>query len=318
VSKATLHNMDEVHRKDIHVGDTVVVRRAGDVIPEVVCVVPELRPSDARAVCLPPRCPECGAVVIRQAGEAAARCTGGLYCPAQLKEAVKHFASRRAMDIDGLGDKLIEQLVARGLVHRVDDLYHLRREQVESLDRMGEKSADNLLRAIKASKRTTLARFLYALGIREVGEATAVILARRFGSLQALMDADEELLQSVRDIGPVAAKHIHTFFSQSRNREIIRNLLAAGIHWPSVVEEGRGPLAGKSYVLTGSLRSMKRSEAKARLEALGARVTSSVSKRTTAVIAGKDPGSKLRTAERLQVQVLDEKGFLDLLRKAES
>jgi len=315
ISNATLHNMDEIRRKDIHVGDTVVVRRAGDVIPEVVRVVLELRPRNARTVELPARCPECGAAVVQPEGEAVARCTGGLFCPAQLKEAIKHFASRRAMDIDGLGDKLVEQLVTEGLVRRVDDIYRLRREQLVKLERMGEKSADNLLQAIEASKRTTLARFLYALGIREVGEATAAVLARHFGSLQAIMAADAERLQSVPDIGPVAAQHITAFFAQPRNREIIHNLLDAGVSWPEAATVGEGPLQGRTYVLTGALRSFSREEAKARLEALGARVASSVSKRTTAVIAGENPGSKLLKARQLQVPVMNEEDFLNLLRR---
>ena len=314
VSNATLHNMDEVRRKDVHIGDTVYVRRAGDVIPEIVRVLPERRPKDAREVVLPKHCPVCGSDVIKPEGEAVARCTGGLFCPAQRKEAIKHFASRRAMDIEGLGDKLVEQLVDQGLVHDPADLYSLSKEQLMALERMGEKSAQNLLDALARSKETTLARFLYALGIREVGEATSQTLARHFGTLEALEQADEDRLQQVPDIGPVVAAHIAAFFRQPHNREVIDKLLAAGIHWPAVetLAAGEQPLAGKTFVLTGTL-SRPRNEVKAQLQALGAKVTGSVSKKTDYVVAGEAAGSKLARAEALGITVLDEEQLNNLL-----
>jgi DNA ligase (NAD+) len=307
VSNATLHNMDEVARKDVHIGDTAFVRRAGDVIPEIVRVLPERRPEGALAVRLPKHCPVCGADIIRAEGEAVARCSGGLYCPAQRREAIKHFASRRAMDIEGLGDKLVEQLVDRELVRDPADLYRLTREQLAGLERMADKSAQNLLEALERSKETTLARFLYALGIREVGEATARNLAAELGSLEALEQADEERLQQVADVGPVVASHVAAFFRQRHNREVIDRLGAAGVHW-----EERGPqtasarpLKGKTFVLTGAL-SRPRDEVKARLVALGAKVTASVSKKTDYVVAGEEPGSKLVRAQELGVPVIDE------------
>ncbi len=314
VSNATLHNMDEVRRKDVHIGDTVYVRRAGDVIPEIVRVLPERRPRDAREVVLPKHCPVCGSDIIKPEGEAVARCTGGLFCPAQRKEAIKHFASRRAMDIEGLGDKLVEQLVDQGLVHDPADLYSLSKEQLMALERMGEKSAQNLLDALARSKETTLARFLYALGIREVGEATSQILAQHFGTLEALEQADEEALQQVPDIGPVVAAHIAAFFRQPHNREVIDKLLAAGIHWPRVEAPAaeEQPLAGKTFVLTGTL-SRPRNEIKAELQALGAKVTGSVSKKTDYVVAGEAAGSKLAKAEALGITVLDEEQLNNLL-----
>ena len=315
VSRATLHNMDEIERKDIHIGDWVIVRRAGDVIPEVVSVVASRRPPDVRPILLPKKCPVCGSAVVRPPGEAIARCTGGLYCPAQRKNAILHFASRRAMDIDGLGEKLVDQLVDKGLVKDVADLYHLTHEQLASLERMGDKSAQNLLEAIERSKETTLARFLYALGIREVGEATARALADHFGSLERIMHASREELEEVPDVGPVVAEHIVEFFREPHNREVIQRLIEAGVHWEE--HEGRpsgpGPLDGRTFVLTGALQHMTREEAKERLEALGARVSGSVSRRTTAVIVGENPGSKLARAEQLGVPTLDEQAFLSLL-----
>ena len=314
VSNATLHNMDEVRRKDVHIGDTVYVRRAGDVIPEIVRVLPERRPGDAREVVLPKHCPVCGSDIIKPEGEAVARCTGGLYCPAQRKEAIKHFASRRAMDIEGLGDKLVEQLVEQELVHNPADLYRLNKEQLISLERMGEKSAQNLLEALEHSKETTLARFLYALGIREVGEATSQTLAQYFGTLEALEKADEDALQQVPDIGPIVAAHIAAFFRQPHNREVIDALLEAGIHWPTVElpPEEAQPLVGKTFVLTGTL-SRPRSEIKAELQALGAKVTGSVSKKTDYVVAGEAAGSKLDKARDLGITILDEDGLKALL-----
>jgi len=314
VSNATLHNMDEIRRKDVRVGDSVMVRRAGDVIPEVVRILPELRPSDARTVALPVTCPECGSAVIQAEGEAVARCSGGLFCTAQVKEAIKHFSSRRAMDIDGLGSKLVEQMVDEHVIRHVDDLYHLKPEKIAGLDRMGQKSAENLLRSIEASKQTTLERFVYALGIREVGEVTAARLARHFGMLENIMQASEEVLQSVPDVGPVVAQHVITFFEQSHNREIIAHLLAAGIVWPEVQPNTIDKkLHGNTYVITGTLSSFSRTEAKQKLESLGARVSTSVSAKTTAVIAGENPGSKLDKAQQLDVPVLLEADILSLI-----
>jgi DNA ligase (NAD+) len=314
VRNATLHNMDEVHKKDVRIGDTVYVRRAGDVIPEIVRVLPERRPKNARKVVLPKHCPVCGSDVIKPEGEAVARCTGGLFCPAQRKEAIKHFASRRAMDIEGLGDKLVEQLVELGLIHDPADLYSLTKEQLMGLERMGEKSAQNLLDALEHSKETTLARFLYALGIREVGEATSQTLARQFRSLEALEKASEEHLQETPDIGPIVAAHIAAFFRQPHNQEVIEKLLAAGIHWPEVevpaAEEQ--PLAGKTFVLTGTL-SRPRGEIKAELQALGAKVAGSVSKKTDYVVAGEASGSKLDKARELGVTILDEQQLKQLM-----
>lgn len=314
VSNATLHNEDEVHRKDVRVGDTVIVCRAGDVIPEVVSVIMARRSPDARIFHLPKLCPVCASQVVRVEGETAARCSGGLYCPAQRKQAICHFASRRAMDIEGLGDKLVDQLVEKGLVHGVADLYRLTLEQVAGLERMGEKSADNLLSALEKSKTTTLARFLYSLGIREVGEATAQALAQYFGELQDIVEADEQMLQAVPDIGPVVAQQIVAFFHEHHNREVIKKLLAAGVHWPKVERRTQeAPLAGKAFVLTGMLAAMTRDQAKERLRALGAKVTGSVSAKTDYLVAGEEPGSKLDTARALNVTVLDEKQFLELL-----
>ncbi|MEO1751078.1 NAD-dependent DNA ligase LigA [Thiofaba sp. EF100] len=314
VSNATLHNMDMIRQKDVRLGDTVIVRRAGDVIPEIVGSVPERRPPHARAITAPAACPVCGSHVEQVEGEAVARCTGGLYCPAQRREAIRHFASRRAMDIDGLGEKLIAQLDEAGLVKRLDDLYRLKLADIAALERMGEKSAQNLLEAIEKSKHTTLARFLYALGIREVGEATAQNLARHFGTLESIMDASIEQLMNVPDVGPIVAEHIKDFFAEPHNREVIAGLLAAGIHWDSPAHRaGEQPLAGKTYVITGVLTGLTREEAKARLEALGAKVTDSVSKKTSALIAGESAGSKLAKAQALGIPVLDQTQFEALL-----
>jgi len=314
VSNATLHNMDEIRRKDVHIGDTVVVRRAGDVIPEVARVMIEKRPDQARIISMPSACPVCGSDIVRPEDEAVARCSGGLFCTAQLKEAIRHFASRRAMDIDGLGDKLVEQLVDAGLIRHVDGLYRLNVEDVADLERMAEKSAANLMHAIGTSKQTTLARFIFALGIREVGEATAASLARYFGSLDALMQADGKTLLQAPDVGPVVAERVLGFFAQKRNHEVIKRLLQAGIQWPNEdIHGGVRPLAGKTYVLTGTLTFMPRNEAKDKLEALGAKVASSVSKNTAAVIAGENAGSKLAKAEALGVAILSEDDLQDLL-----
>ena len=315
VSNATLHNMDEIERKDVRIGDTVIVRRAGDVIPEIVSVVLSRRPKNARKIRLPEHCPVCGSKVTRVEGEAVARCSGGLYCPAQRKEAVKHFASRRAMDIEGLGDKLVDQLIDKGLVEHVDDLYRLTVEQVAGLERMAEKSAANLINALEKSKRATLERFIHALGIREVGEATARALARHFGKLENLMNADREALEEVNDVGPIVAQYVYDFFRQPHNLEVIENLKKAGVHWEESepAETDDLPLEGKTYVLTGALERMTRDQAKEKLLALGARVSGSVSKKTTAVIAGAKAGSKLAKAEALGVPVIDEQALLELI-----
>ena len=318
VSNATLHNMDEVRRKDVRIGDTVVIRRAGDVIPEVVKVVLERRPADARQVELPAKCPICGSDVEREEGEAVARCTGGLFCAAQRKEALRHFAGRRAMDIDGLGSKIIDQLVEHTppLVRSPADLYTLTVGQLADLERMGEKSAANLVAAIERSRQTTLARFLYALGIRDVGEATAAALATHFGSLEPLQDATEEEIQEVPDIGPVVAAHVHSFFRQPHNREVIEALCRHGVHWPKLQRRAAasdGALSGKTFVITGTLDSMSRDQASDRITALGGKVSGSVSKKTSYVVAGAEPGSKLRKAQELGVEVLDEAAFMKLL-----
>jgi DNA ligase (NAD+) len=314
VSNATLHNMDELQRKDIRIGDTVIVRRAGDVIPEVVKVVADRRPENARTVEMPQQCPVCGSDVVRTEGTAVARCVGGLFCAAQRKEAIRHFASRRAMDIEGFGEKLVDQLIDHGIVRTVADIYDLDSARLMELERMGEKSAENLIAALQASKETTFQRFLYALGIREVGEATALALANHFTTLDALLAADEAQLQAVPDIGPVVAHSIHAFFQEQHNKTVIDTLLARGIHWPTPVRasSSQAPLSGKTVVITGTLATMSRDEAKARLIALGAKVSGSVSKKTDFVIVGEDPGSKLEKARELQISVLSEDEVLQL------
>lgn len=315
VTNATLHNEDEIRRKDVRVGDTVSVRRAGDVIPEVVAVVEARRPADAREFVMPVRCPACGSHVIRLPDEAAARCTGGLYCPAQRKQAILHFASRRALDIEGLGEKLVNQLVARELVANPADLYTLDQPVLAGLARMAEKSAAKLLAAIESSKKTTLARFIYALGIRNVGEATAKELARYFGTLEALMRASEDALQPVPDIGPIVAQSIAQFFAEAHNCGVIRQLRQAGVFWVEAAGAGVAPsrISGKTFVLTGALPHLTREEAKARIEARGGKVTGSVSRKTHFVVAGADPGGKYEKALALEVSLLDEDGLLALL-----
>jgi len=318
VTNATLHNEDEVRRKDVRGGDMVIVRRAGDVIPEVVSVVLAQRPDDARPFVMPTDCPVCGSEVRRVEGEAVSRCSGGLYCSAQRKEAIKHFASRRAMDIEGLGDKLVEQLVEMGWLNSVADLYDrtaLPHAKLAGMERMGDKSAENLIKAIDKSKETTLARFLFSLGIREVGEATAQALANHFGSLPAIMDADEEALLKVADVGPVVVANLRAFFHEAHNREVIDSLQQQGVRWPDVVAtvDQPQPLAGQTFVLTGSMAQMTRDEAKAKLQAQGAKVTGSVSKKTSYVVAGADPGSKRDKAEKLGVPILDEAALMSLL-----
>ncbi len=314
VSNATLHNMDEVERKDVRIGDTVIVRRAGDVIPEVVAVVVERRPVDARPVTLPSHCPVCGSDVERGEGEAIARCIGGLFCPAQRKEAIRHFASRGALNIEGFGAKRVDQLVDMGIVKTPADLYRLTAAQLTELEGLGEKSARKLIAALEKSKETTYARFLYGLGIANVGEATALALANELGTLEELLEADEERLQHVPDVGPVVATAIHSFFHEPHNVEVIQALLAAGIRWPAARAKARDlPLRGQTFVITGTLNTMTRDEAKARLQALGAKVASSVSKKTTAVIVGADPGSKLQTAQSLNVEIWTEQRLRTLL-----
>ncbi|MGY6554554.1 MAG: NAD-dependent DNA ligase LigA [Wenzhouxiangella sp.] len=315
VTNATLHNIDEIRRKDLRPGDSVVVRRAGDVIPEVVAPVLERRPADAPLWHMPTHCPACGSTVEKLESEAVARCTGGLVCPAQRSRALEHFAGRAAMDIEGMGSKLIAQLVERDLVQSPADLYRLDLDTLSGLDRMAEKSAQNLLDALDNSKQTTLPRLLFALGIREVGEVTAAQLARHFGTLENLAQADIEQLAAVPDVGPVVAAHISAFFAEAHNREIIQQLLATGLSYPEekpVVLDDL-PLSGKTFVLTGGLESMPRGAAKEALEALGAKVSSSVSKATSAVIAGADPGSKLEKARALGLSILDEQALLKLL-----
>lgn len=316
VTNATLHNEDEVRRKDVRVGDEVVVRRAGDVIPEVVSVITERRPAGTQPFVMPVRCPICDSAVLRQEQEAVARCTGGLVCAAQRKGAIKHFASRRALDIEGLGDKLIEQLVDADLIQTPADLFELSVEALAGLERMAEKSATNLVDALHQSRTTTLPRLLYALGIREVGEATAQSLAQSFGSLAAIMKATEETLQEVPDVGPVVAGHLVAFFAEAHNQEVIAALQAAGVNWeefdPAQADVPL-PLAGVTLVLTGTFAELKRNEAKAQLQALGAKVAGSVSARTSAVIAGESPGSKVTKAQSLGVKVLDEADLQILL-----
>lgn len=314
ISNATLHNMDEVRRKDIHIHDTVIVRRAGDVIPEVVTAVTQHRPANAEKIELPLECPICHSAIEHIEGEAVARCTGGLFCPAQRKEAIKHFASRRAMDIEGLGDKLVEQLVDLNYIENISDLYSLNVSQLANLERMGEKSAQNLLDALEKSKNTTLARFLYSLGIREVGEATAKQLANYFGDLPPLFLTTEEELQTISDVGPVVSKHIVSFFEEPHNRLVIEKLQQAGIHWQKIEKSAKPqPLLGKTFVLTGTLQSLTRDQAKEKLEQLGAKVASSVSSKTHYVVAGMDAGSKLAKAKELGVEVLDEEALLAFL-----
>ena len=319
VTNATLHNEEELRRKDIRIGDTVSVRRAGDVIPEVARILLERRPVDAREFNMPRTCPVCGAHVTKQPDEAIWRCSGGLFCPAQRKQALLHFASRRALDIEGLGEKLVDQLVEQQRVHTPADLFKLSLQALAQLERMGEKSAQNLLDAIEHSKQTTLARFIYALGIRNVGEATAKELARHFATLDNFMMADEIRLQLVPDIGPVVAQSITTFFAEPHNIEVIAQLRAAGVQWPEQAENAVQllPLNAKIFVLTGTLTSMNRDEAKSRLEKLGARVTGSVSHKTDYVVAGAEAGTKLSKAQELNINVLDEQQFLQLLNNNE-
>ena len=312
VTNATLHNEDEVRRKDVRVGDTVIVRGAGDVIPEVVRALPERRGPRTSPFSMPSKCPECGSAVVRLEGEAIARCTGGLICPAQRKASLLHFAGRRAMDIEGLGEKLVDQLVDGGIVRTPADLYTLGIAKLAALERMADKSAGNLVAAIDRSRSTTLQRFVFALGIRHVGEATARDLARHFGNLDALMDADEAALSRVRDVGPVLAESIARFFAEPHNRQVIERLRAAGVHWPEhapAASPAGGPLAGMTLVLTGTLPTLTRDEAKAMIEAAGGKTAGSVSAKTDCVVAGEDAGSKLAKARELGIPVIDEDGL---------
>jgi DNA ligase (NAD+) len=318
VTNATLHNMDEINRKDVRVGDTVIIRRAGDVIPEVVAAVIERRKKGATRFVMPERCPVCDSSVEKLADEAVYRCTGGLYCPAQRKAAIRHFSSRKAMDIDGLGDRIVDQLIEQSLIKTPADLYRLDQKTLAGLERLGDKSAANLLAALEQSKETSFARFLYALGIREVGEATALSLANHFQTLEQLIDASEEELMTVQDIGPVVAAHIYNFFRETHNREVITQLLESGIHWPLSSLPAAQPLSGLTFVLTGTLTQMPRNEAKQRLQSLGAKVAGSVSAKTDYVVAGDKAGSKLDKANSLGLSVRDEQWLMQLLDKPES
>ena len=316
VSNATLHNADEIARLGVKIGDTVVIRRAGDVIPQLVSVVQDRRPDNATDIVFPSRCPVCDSHIERVEGEAVARCTGGLICSAQRKEAIKHFVSRKALDVEGLGDKLIDQLVEQQLIDSVDDLFHLTLEQLAGLERMAEKSAQNVLDALQASKKTTLARFLYALGIREVGTVTANNLASHFGFLQRIMAAEKDALLAVSDVGDIVASHIVNFFAEPHNRDIIEQLQDAGVAWPEAEPQGQdddAPLAGKTAVITGTLASMSRDQAKEYLQQLGAKVSGSVSKKTDFLVAGEKAGSKLTKAQQLEVEVLGNDAFMALL-----
>jgi DNA ligase (NAD+) len=316
VSNATLHNMDELYRKDVRVGDTVIVRRAGDVIPEVVRVIKKKGARRKAKIKTPQKCPVCGSKVVRIEDEAVARCTGGLFCEAQRSEALKHFVSRRALDIEGLGSKLIGQLVTIGRIKTPADIFNLDRDELIEMERMGEKSADNLLESIEKSKATTLSRFLYGLGIREVGEATAIALAGFYGKLEAIMAAQEEGLQNVPDVGPIVASRIRAFFNESHNAEVIQRLRDSGVHWKDLKPAATttdGALAGKTFVLTGTLSGMTRDEAKDRIQALGGKVTGSVSKKTDFVVFGDNPGSKFTKAQKLAVDTIDQDGLEKLL-----
>lgn len=319
VSNATLHNMDEIRRMDVRVGDKVIIHRAGDVIPKVVSVVPGTRKADSVEVAIPVVCPVCGSDVVQEEDEAVARCSGGLYCHAQRKEGIKHFASRRAMDIDGLGDKLVEQLVDAKLIDHIDDLYSLKDklEEISAMERMGQKSVDNLISSLEKSKQTTLARFIFSLGIREVGEVTAASLANYFTDIELLKNADEETLINIDDVGPVVASRVVTFFKQSHNIEVVDKLIAAGIYWPAIEkkDETELKLTGLIFVVTGTLSSMGRNDAKQLLIDKGAKVVGSVSKKTNYVIVGENPGSKAAKAEQLGIDVLDEEAFLEFIKR---
>lgn len=316
VSNATLHNMDEIARLGVKIGDTVIVRRAGDVIPQIVAVVEERRPDDARDIVMPPACPVCESHIERVEGEAVTRCTGGLVCSAQRKEAIKHFASRKALDVEGLGDKLIDQMVAASLIDSLDDVFHLTLDDIAGLERMAEKSAQNVLNALEKSKATTLGRFIYSLGIREVGTVTAQNLANHFGYLERIMNASVDVLLDVPDVGNIVAQHLVNFFAEEHNRTVIEQLQKSGVHWVEsepVNAADDAPLAGKTAVITGTLSDMSRDDAKLALEALGVKVTGSVSAKTDFLVAGDKAGSKLTKAQNLGVRVFDEEAFKVLL-----
>ena len=315
VTNATLHNEDEMTRKDVHIGDIVSVRRAGDVIPEIVRVLINKRPKTIKKFRMPTECPECGSALVRIDDEAISRCSGGLVCPAQQKQSIIHFASRKAMDIEGLGDKSVEQLVTVGLIHELPDIFKLKLEQLINLDRMAEKSSRNLLDAIEKSKSTSLPRFIYALGIRNVGESTAKDLAGFYGDLDEIMKQTEESLQIVPDIGPTVAKSISDFFRQTKSREVINSLIGLGVHWPKydIKKSSSGIFATKTFVLTGTLPSMSREEAKSIIEMNGGKVVGSVSKKTDYVVAGSDAGSKLTTAQELGLKIISQQELLKLI-----
>ncbi|MBX2809405.1 MAG: NAD-dependent DNA ligase LigA [Cellvibrionaceae bacterium] len=318
VANASLHNEDEIRRLDVRIGDTVIVRRAGDVIPQVVAVVAARRPANTVPVVFPKCCPVCQSPVIQMDDEAVQRCSGGLACPAQIKEAIKHFAARKAMDITGLGEKLVDQLIDKQLMHSVADIFRLNIDTLAALARMGEKSASNLLQSIEQAKTTTLPRLIYALGIRGVGEATARTIARHFGDLDKLMDADAETLEAIDDVGPVVAGFIVAFFSRSVNRDLLAQLQTLGVSWPQTEPLVQAlPLAGKTYVITGTLAAISREQAKEKLQRLGAVVSASVSKKTHGLIAGDKAGAKLAKAETLGIPVLDEAAFFTLLETAQ-
>ena len=313
VTNATLHNEDEVIRKDVRVGDEVVIRRAGDVIPEVVGVsIQNQRSNKSVKFKMPKKCPVCGSAVERTEGEAVSRCSGGLYCPAQTIQSIIHFASRKAMDIDGLGDKLVEQLFQEGLIRNIADLYELSKEKLIPLERMAEKSASNLIKSLDQSKNTQLEKFIYALGIREVGEATARNLSMHFGSIDKISESTQEELENVDDVGPIVANHLRCFFNEAHNTEIINRLIASGIYWPDIEITHNLPFQGKTFVITGTLGSMGRQDAKMKLLSLGAKVSGSVSKKTDFLVAGEGGGSKLTKAHELGVTVLDEQAFLSM------
>jgi len=315
VSNATLHNGDEINRLGVQIGDTVIIRRAGDVIPQIAKVVLDRRPENALPVVFPERCPVCQSTVRRTEGEAVARCSGGLFCGAQIKEAIKHFASRKAMDIDGLGDRLVELMVDESVIFSVADLYDLNVDKLVKLERMAEKSASNLIGAIAASKNTTLAKFLYALGIREVGEATAHTLAKNFGSIELIAKASADELLEIDDVGPIVARYIVNFFQNPDNLSIIQALRDAGVEWEDIDLSSleAQPLKGQTWVLTGGMEIMSRAEAKDKLQALGAKVASSVSAKTTQVVAAPGAGSKLTKAKTLDIAVMDEQQFVSFL-----
>ncbi len=319
VSNATLHNQDEINRLGIKIGDSVIIRRAGDVIPQIVAIVADKRPDDAKDILFPESCPVCDSAIEKLEGEAVARCTGGLYCKAQRKEAMKHFASRKALDVDGLGDKLIEQLVDAEMVKSPADFFALDIAPLSSMERMGEKSAVNLVNSLEKSKKTTLAKFLYSLGIREVGEATAQNLAQHFLTLEAIEQADLEALQAVSDVGVIVAQHVFNFFKEEHNLEVISALLDAGVHWPKIEKLALDelPLAGQVYVLTGTLNVMDRNTAKAKLQSLGAKVSGSVSAKTDCLVAGEKAGSKLTKAQDLGVKVINEDEMLAMFAQLE-